>query len=103
KTAARIAGALRKLGFDVTTGVGGNRVVGVLKTGAGPVVIVRAELDALPVPEKTALAYASRVTTHDDQGVEVPVMHACGHDLHMSIAMGAASLLAQNKDRWQGT
>src|SRR5581483_7677455 len=67
------------------------------------VVMVRAELDALPVPEKTGLAYASRVTTHDDQGVEVPVMHACGHDLHMSIAMGAASLLAQNKDRWQGT
>src|SRR5581483_11057162 len=103
KTAARIAGELRKLGFDVTTGVGGNGVVGVLKNGAGPVVMVRAELDALPVPEKTGLAYASRVTTHDDQGVEVPVMHACGHDLHMSIAMGAASLLAQNKDRWQGT
>ena len=103
KTAATIAEQLRKLGFDVTTGVGGTGVVGVLKNGAGPTVMIRAELDALPVPEKTGLEYASRVTTHNDQNVEVPVMHACGHDLHMSIGMGTAALLARNKDRWQGT
>jgi amidohydrolase len=103
KTAAKIAEQLRKLGYDVTTGVGGNGVVGVFKNGAGPVVMLRAELDALPVPEKTGLAYASHVTTHDDRGVEVPVMHACGHDLHMAIGVGTAALLAQNKERWHGT
>ncbi|HET7441844.1 MAG TPA: amidohydrolase [Terriglobales bacterium] len=103
KTAAKMADQLRKLGFDVTTGVGGTGVVGVLKNGAGPAVMIRAELDALPVPEKTGLAYASHVTTHDDRGVEVPVMHACGHDLHMSAGIGTAALLAQNKNRWRGT
>jgi amidohydrolase len=103
KTAATIADQLRKLGFAVTTDVGGTGVVGVLKNGAGPTVMIRAELDALPVPEKTGLPYASHVTTHDDRGVEVPVMHACGHDLHMSIGIGTASLLAQNKERWRGT
>ncbi len=90
KTAARIADQLRHLGFDVTTGVGGTGVVGVLKSGAGPTVMIRAELDALPVPEKTGLTYASHVTTKDDQGAEVPVMHACGHDLHMAIGIATA-------------
>jgi hippurate hydrolase len=103
KTAAKIADQLRKLGYDVTTGFGGTGVVGVFKNGSGPVVMLRAELDALPVPEKTGLPYASHVTTHDDRGVEVPVMHACGHDLHMAIGIGTAALLVQNKDRWQGT
>jgi len=103
KTAARIADQLRHLGFDVTTGVGGTGVVGVLKDGAGPTVMIRAELDALPVPEKTGLTYASHVTTKDDQGADVPVMHACGHDLHMAIGIATARLLAQNKDRWHGT
>jgi amidohydrolase len=103
KTAAKIAEQLRKLGYDVTTGFGGTGVVGVFKNGAGPVVMLRAELDALPVPEKTGLAYASHVTTHDDRGAEVPVMHACGHDLHMAVGIGTAALLAQNKDRWRGT
>jgi hippurate hydrolase len=65
--------------------------------------MIRAELDALPVVEKTELAYASHATTHNDQEVEVPVMHACGHDLHMSVGMGTAALLAQHKDRWHGT
>jgi len=102
-TAAKIAAQLRKLGYDVTTNFGGTGVVGVLKNGAGPVVMLRAELDALPVPEKTGLDYASHVTTHDDRGVEVPVMHACGHDLHMAIGIGTAALLVQNKDRWHGT
>ena len=103
KTAAKIAEQLRKLGYDVTTGFGGTGVVGVFKNGSGPVVMLRAELDALPVPEKTGLPYASHVTTHDDRGVEVPVMHACGHDLHMAIGIGTAALLVQNKDRWHGT
>jgi hippurate hydrolase len=65
--------------------------------------MIRAELDALPVPEKTGLEYASHVTTKDDQGADVPVMHACGHDLHMAVGIGTATLLAQNKDRWHGT
>jgi amidohydrolase len=103
KTAAKIAEQLRRLGYEVTTAVGGNGVVGVLKNGGGPAVMLRAELDALPVPEKTGLPYASHVTTHDDRGVEVPVMHACGHDLHMAVGIGTAALLAQNKDRWHGT
>jgi hippurate hydrolase len=103
KTAAKIADELRKLGYEVTTGVGGTGVVGIFKNGSGPVVMLRAELDALPVLEKTGLAYASHVTTHDDRGVEVPVMHACGHDLHMAIGVGTAALLVQNKDRWRGT
>jgi amidohydrolase len=103
KTAAKIADQLRKLGYDVTTGVGKTGVVGVLKNGPGPVVMIRAELDALPVLEKTELAYASHATTHNEQDVEVPVMHACGHDLHMSVGMGTAALLAQHRDRWHGT
>jgi len=103
KTAAKIADQLRKFGYEVTTGFGGTGVVGVFKNGTGPVVMLRAELDALPVPEKTGLPYASHVTTHDDRGVEVPVMHACGHDLHMAIGIGTAALLVQNKDHWHGT
>jgi hippurate hydrolase len=103
KTAAKMADNLRRLGFDVTTGVGGTGVVGVLKNGPGPTVMIRAELDALPIPEKTGLEYASHVTTKDDQGNDVPVMHACGHDLHMAIGIGTATLLSENKDRWHGT
>ena len=103
KTSATIADQLRRLGYEVTTNVGGTGVVGVLKNGSGPTVMIRAELDALPVLEKTQLAYASHAVTHNDQGVEVPIMHACGHDLHMSVGMGTAALLAQNKDRWHGT
>ncbi len=103
KTAAKIADQLRKLGFEVTTNVGSTGVVGVLKNGPGPTVMIRAELDALPVLEKTDLPYASHATTRNDQGIEVPIMHACGHDLHMSAGMGTAALLAQNKDHWHGT
>jgi amidohydrolase len=103
QTAAKMAQGLRSLGFDVTTGVGGNGVVGVLKNGAGPTVLIRTDMDALPVLEKTGLPYASTVTTTDDSGHTVPVMHACGHDLHMSSWMGTATLLAKNKNRWRGT
>jgi hippurate hydrolase len=103
KTAVKIADQLRRLGFEVTTGVGGTGVVGVLKNGAGPTVMIRAELDALPVLEKTGLPYASHVTTKNDDGVDVPVMHACGHDLHMAIGIGTARLLAENETSWRGT
>jgi amidohydrolase len=103
RTAATLADGLRKLGFDVTTGVGKLGVVGVLKNGAGPTVMLRTELDALPVKEQTGLAYASQVTTHNDAGVEVPVMHACGHDVHMSAWMGTATLLSKARDQWKGT
>ena len=103
KTAAKIADQLRKLGYEVTTEFGGTGVVGVLKNGSGPTVMIRAELDALPVEEKTGLPYASQVKSKNDKGADVGVMHACGHDLHMAIGMGTAALLAQNKDRWRGT
>lgn len=103
KTAAKIAEQLRQLGYEVTTAFGGTGVVGVLKNGAGPVVMIRAELDALPVEEKTGLPYASQVKTKNDKGADVGVMHACGHDLHMAIGMGTAALLAKHKDRWRGT
>ena len=103
ETAARLAGELRSLGFEVTTGVGGTGVVGVLRSGDGPAVMIRTELDALPVPEKTGLPFASRVTARNDAGEEVPVMHACGHDVHMTCWVGTARLLAAMKDRWRGT
>jgi amidohydrolase len=103
KTAAKMADELRKLGYEVTTGVGGTGVVGVLRNGKGPTVLVRTELDALPIEEKTGLPYASHVTATDPSGKTVPVMHACGHDIHMSSWVGAATLLAQEKDRWRGT
>src|SRR5215472_17300870 len=103
KTAAKLAERLRKLGYEVTTGVGGNGVVGVLRNGNGPTVLLRTELDALPVEEKTSLPYASKVTAKDRTGKTVPVMHACGHDVHMASWTGAATLLARGKDRWRGT
>jgi hippurate hydrolase len=94
KTAAKMADELRKLGYEVTTGVGGTGVVGVLKNGKGPTVLVRTELDALPIEEKTGLPYASKTPG---------VMHACGHDVHMTSWVGAATLLAQQKAKWRGT
>jgi len=102
-TAAKLAEQLRRAGFDVTTKVGGTGVVGVLRNGAGPTVLLRTELDALPVEEKTGLPYASKATTTDRAGKTVPVMHACGHDVHMASWTGAATLLARAKDRWRGT
>jgi hippurate hydrolase len=101
KTAAKLADRLRRLGYEVTTGVGGTGVVGVLRNGSGPTVLLRTELDALPVEEKTGLPYASKAT--DPAGKSVPVMHACGHDVHMASWTGAAALLARAKDRWHGT
>ena len=103
RTSARMAEELRKLGYEVTAGVGGTGVVGVLSNGKGPTVLLRTELDALPVEEKTGLPYASNATGVNPQGQTVPVMHACGHDVHMAGWTGAAALLARMKDSWRGT
>ena len=103
KTSAKLAERLRALGYSVTTGFGGYGVVGILENGKGPTVMIRTDLDALPVEEKTDLPYASQVRTKDDAGNDVAVMHACGHDTHMSSWVGTATLLAKSKDRWRGT
>jgi amidohydrolase len=103
KTAAKLATRLRALGFEVTERVGGHGIVGVLRNGSGPTVLVRTDMDALPVKEATGLAYASTATAKNEAGEVVPVMHACGHDIHMASWIGAATLLANGKDRWQGT
>jgi amidohydrolase len=103
QTAAKLAGRLRGLGYEVTEHVGGTGIVAVLKNGAGPTVMLRTELDALPVEEKTGLSYASKVHTKDDAGRDVPVMHACGHDLHMASILGTAAIMAHSKDTWHGT
>ncbi len=83
-TSKHVAEEFKKTGCEVTTGIGGYGVVGILRNGTGPTVLVRTDLDALPVKEQTGLPYASTVMTKDLQGNEVPVMHACGHDIHMS-------------------
>jgi amidohydrolase len=103
RTAAKLAGRLRGLGFEVTEHVGGTGIVAILKNGAGPTVMLRTELDALPVEEKTSLPYASRVHAKDDAGYDVPVAHACGHDLHMAALVGTAAITAHSKDTWHGT
>jgi hippurate hydrolase len=103
RTAAKIAAELRALGYDVTTGVGRTGVVAVLKNGAGPAVILRTELDALPVTENTGLPYASTVRATNADGAEVGVMHACGHDVHMAALVGTARIMADTRDRWRGT
>jgi hippurate hydrolase len=102
-TAGACAQRLRDSGFDVTEGVGGTGVVGVLRSGDGPAVLLRADMDALPVREATGLRYASTTTATDAEGAEVPVMHACGHDVHVACLLGAAALLAAHQDRWAGT
>jgi amidohydrolase len=103
QTAAKLAARLRSVGYEVTEGVGGTGVVAILKNGAGPTVMLRTELDALPVEEKTGLPYASKVHAKDDSGRDVPVMHACGHDLHMASLVGTADIMAHSKASWHGT
>ena len=103
QTAAKLASRLRGLGYDVTERVGGTGIVAVLRNGAGATIMLRAELDALPVEEKTGLPYASKIHAKDDAGRDVPVMHACGHDLHMAAFMGTATVMAHSKDSWHGT
>src|SRR5213080_4859431 len=103
QTAEKLVSRLRTLGYEVTEHVGGNGIVALLKNGPGPTVMLRTELDALPVEEKTGLPYASKIHTKDDAGHEVPVMHACGHDLHMASLMGTATIMANTKNTWHGT
>ena len=111
KTSAFLAAQLRALGYTVTEHIGkydrpewkGYGVVAVLKNGDGPTVLVRTDLDALPVEEKTGLPYASTVKTKNDAGQDVGVMHACGHDIHITNMIGTAKMLAQLKDQWHGT
>ena len=103
RTAEIAAGRLRDAGFDVTTGVGKTGVVGLLRNGDGPVVMLRADMDALPVKEATGLDYASQATAIGEDGKSTPVMHACGHDMHVTWLAGAVDLLAKGKDAWHGT
>jgi hippurate hydrolase len=103
KTAAKLAVELRAVGFEVTEKFGGHGIVGVLKNGPGPTLLVRADLDGLPLLEETGVPYASTTRVTDLTGKEVPTMHACGHDLHMTIFTGTARQLAAHRDRWAGT
>jgi amidohydrolase len=103
RTAGLVAGRLRGAGFEVHEKVGGTGVVGVLRNGDGATVLLRADMDALPVREATGLPYASEVTGTDADGNEVPVMHACGHDVHVACLAGAAQLLAEGREHWKGT
>ncbi|MGB0932210.1 MAG: amidohydrolase [Chitinophagales bacterium] len=103
KTAARLAKELKEIGFEVTEKVGGHGIVGVLKNGEGPTILVRADMDALPILEETGLDYASEVKMTDITGDKVSVMHACGHDMHITVWTGAARALAKMKDQWKGT
>jgi amidohydrolase len=103
RTAGLVADRLRGAGFEVHEQVGGTGVVGVLRNGNGATVLLRADMDALPVREATGLPYASRVTATDADGNEVPVMHACGHDVHVVCLAGAAHLLAEGREHWSGT
>lgn len=103
RTASIAAQRLRAAGYEVTTGVGKTGVVGLLRNGEGPVVMLRADMDALPIAEATGLPYASKVTATDGEGNTVPVMHACGHDMHTTWLAGAANILAKTRDTWQGS
>src|SRR5690348_1779743 len=102
RTASIAAKRLQSVGYEVTTGVGKTGVVGVLRNGKGPVVMLRADMDALPVREETGLPYASKVTGSEN-GKSVPVMHACGHDMHVTWLIGAATVMANCRNAWRGT
>ena len=102
-TSARMAKELRDIGVKVTTNVGGYGVVGVLDNGPGKVLLLRSDMDGLPVAEQTGLPYASKVRTTDAHGATVGVMHACGHDVHMTNLVGVARYLASHRDEWSGT
>ncbi|MGF1511843.1 MAG: amidohydrolase [Myxococcota bacterium] len=103
ETSKRLAKELRNLGVEVTEGVGGTGLVGLVKNGPGPTVMVRADMDGLPVKEKSGLPYASTATQKDINDVVQPVMHACGHDVHMTALVGTAKMLMERKDQWSGT
>ena len=103
RTAGIAADRLREAGYDVTTGVGKTGVVGLMRNGDGPTVMLRADMDALPIAENTGLAYASKVTAKDADGNIVPVGHMCGHDMHVTWLVGAVMLLSRARDAWKGT
>ncbi|WP_111721540.1 amidohydrolase [Homoserinimonas sp. OAct 916] len=103
KTAAAVAAALRRFGFEVQEKIGSTGVIGILQNGDGPVVLMRADMDALPVEEATGLPYASADRATDGDGNDVPVMHACGHDAHVACLLGAARLLSEKPAAWHGT
>ena len=103
RTAALAAERLRASGYEVTTGIGKTGVVGLIRNGDGPTVMLRADMDALPVEEATGVPYASKVRANDADGKDVPVMHACGHDMHVTWLVGASTLLAQSRNSWRGT
>ncbi len=103
QTSARLAAEMKKLGYEVTAKVGGHGIVAVLKNGPGPVVLIRTDMDGLPIVEKTGVPYESKVRVRDRAGNEVGVMHACGHDIHMTCWIGTARTLAALKDKWSGT
>jgi amidohydrolase len=103
RTAGKLAGSLRALGYDVTEHVGGTGIVAILRNGPGRTIMLRTELDALPVEEKTGLSYASKVHAKDDAGNDVSVGHMCGHDLHMSALVATAEIMAHTKSTWRGT
>lgn len=103
ETARKVAERLRRYGYEVHEGVGGTGVVGILRNGTGPAVLLRADMDALPVQEATGLDYASTARALDADGNDVPVMHACGHDAHVTALLGAAQLLAEGAEHWNGT
>jgi amidohydrolase len=102
-TSAKLAEQLKKTGFEVTTGVGGNGVVGIYKNGTGKTIMLRTDMDALPVKENSGLPFASTIIMKDAQGVENNVMHACGHDLHMTTWLGVLNTLVKLKGEWKGT
>ena len=103
RTAGLAADRLRKAGYEVTTGVGKTGVVGLLRNGDGPTIMLRADMDALPIKEATGLPYASKVTKTDAEGKTVPVGHMCGHDMHVTWLAGASALFAETRDAWKGT
>jgi len=103
RTADIAAKHLRNNGYEVTTGVGGTGVVGILRNGEGPTIMLRADMDALPIKEATGLDYASKVTAKNAEGQEVPVAHSCGHDMHVTWMMGVSSLFSRQRDSWKGT
>ncbi len=103
ETSKKIAKAIKELGYEVTTGVGGNGVVAVLRNGPGRVIMLRTDMDALPVKENTGLPFASTSIMKNAAGKDFPAMHACGHDLHMSVWLGTLEMIARLKNQWKGT
>jgi metal-dependent amidase/aminoacylase/carboxypeptidase family protein len=103
ETSARIAKELKSLGYEVTENIGGYGVVGVLENGAGPVLLIRTDMDALPMEEKTGLPYASTKKGISNDGKETFITHSCGHDIHMSVFVGTAKMMMEYRHAWRGT